>query len=100
MKNEWQKRKKKYLINHVLLAGTVGIWMKLIGLFSNIRIPCTTIEGFCELYLQGKRDESYKVDTPQIRRIFGSKAQLKKKNQLKKRYFRRKSSVKKKSKIS
>ena len=75
MNNEWQKRKKICLINHVLLVGTVGIWMKLIGLFSNIRIPYTTIESFCELYLQRKRDESYKVDTPQIRGISGAKAQ-------------------------
>ena len=79
MNNEWQKRKIKYFIYHVLLAGTVGIWMKLISLFSNIRIPYTTVGGFCEFYLQEKRDESYKVDTPQISSIFGAKPQSKKK---------------------
>ena len=81
MNNGWQKRKK--YIYHVLQAGTIGIWMKLIGLFSNIRIPYTTIEGFCEFYLQGKGDESYKVDTPQIRGIFGAKPQFKKKKEKK-----------------
>ena len=71
------RKEKKNVLNLSRVTGsTVGIWMKLIGLFSNIRIPCTTIECFCELYLQGERDESYKLDTPQICSIFGAKAQF------------------------